>query len=172
MKKEIWELILNNAHTLHLNMNDTFHYACADGCKISGDDLLDLIPLVEIYGYDAIIAYEAINRGYDPTIKKVVTKNFKNAKEQILKSIGEDKEPGVFFDLSTKIKNNQEEIELFGEEVEYSGYEIIENEGKSIHCVAYLPKKKISATGYNRYQAKKKLIDMFVHDSKYLKSSI
>lgn len=65
------------------NLNDTFYYACADGCSIYVHDLEDLEEVFSRHGFDTVIAYEAIRRGHDPKIPQVVTESYKLAKQTI-----------------------------------------------------------------------------------------
>lgn len=78
-KEEILENIIENAFDISVNLSDTFHYACADSETISGEDYLELIPLIQKYGYYAEVAYFSLKRGYDPQVKKVLTPEFYQA---------------------------------------------------------------------------------------------
>lgn len=158
---EVFEIIKGATFTYSFNMNDTFHWACADTCEIDSDDLNDLIPLIKKHEYMAIIAYEAIFRGYDPDDEmKIKGKEFDNAKKDIMDLLSEK-----FYTLREKVTNRNEELELFGEEVQY------EMESKGIFhdskynricsCLAYLPLQKIGVSSTNGYLAKQKLIKVY-----------
>jgi hypothetical protein len=86
-REQILESIVENAFSIHTNLSDTFHYACADTEDIPGDDYLELIPLIEKYDYYAEVAYCAIKRGYDPQVKSVLTDKYYRAKQEILDMI-------------------------------------------------------------------------------------
>ena len=66
-----------------INLNDTFHPA-ADGEDIDGFNLYYIFPVYKNYGRDALLAYTALKRGYDP-LKRFITPNFLKAKEEITK---------------------------------------------------------------------------------------
>jgi len=78
--------ILENLHTVEINLNDTFYYACADSEELEAEDILELIPLFENYGVrDTLVAVTAVIRGHDPKVKGVCTSKFKKAKKEIQK---------------------------------------------------------------------------------------
>lgn len=97
-------MIFENAHAIAINMNDIFYYSCADISCINIDELEDLEPVINKYGFDAFIAFEAIKRGHDPVIKTNVTSNFKSAKQMIIDIINNADEYGDFFDLRHTLK--------------------------------------------------------------------
>lgn len=167
--QELLKFITNSCFKLEFNMNDTFHYACSDIANISGDDFEDLIPYIRKYNYDAIIAYEAVKRGYDPDIKQNITKEFKQCKKEILEQLNDQSNKYVFFDLRQEFNEKKEDLEIFGEEVLYSSCQKKSGEVKSI---AYLDKKNLFTIDINSYQARKKLITMFKENNKYLKSML
>ena len=88
-KKEAQELFLSQVFKFQVNMNDTFGYACADVGEVSDLDYIDLLPIIQNYGYSAVIAYEAIRRGYAP-LQPYINKDFNKAREQILKEMKEE----------------------------------------------------------------------------------
>lgn len=104
MKKEVFEVIQKNAHAVAINMNDVFYYACADVSCIDIDDLRALEPVIEQYGYEAFIAYEALKRGHDPQVASSRTTNFKYAKLYIKKLMDEAEEYGDFYELKEIIE--------------------------------------------------------------------
>ena len=85
------------------NLNDTFYYACADGCSIYVHDLEDLEEVFNRHGFDTVIAYEAIRRGHDPKIPQVVTESYKLAKQQIQKIL-DTSDKYTLFSLRSGIK--------------------------------------------------------------------
>lgn len=109
MKDETLQLIFKDAHAVAINMNDTFYYACADVACIDKTELEDLEPIVDKYGFDSFIAYEAIKRGHDP-LDKFSSKNYKQAKNMIEKIMEKADEFGEFFELRDiiKMKNDGE----------------------------------------------------------------
>lgn len=104
MKVKNLRLLFENSHGMALNMNDTFYYACADFASIDTDELEDLEPVIDKYGYEAVIAFEAIKRGHDPQIPDVVTKEFKESKAMILNIMDTSSEFGAFFTLKRTLK--------------------------------------------------------------------
>lgn len=104
MKEATLKTVIENAHGVALNMNDTFYYACADSACIDIDELEDLEPVIERFGYRAFIAYEAIKRGHDPQIPSVVTAEYKAAKATIEAMIAGADEFGAFYGLRQCLK--------------------------------------------------------------------
>jgi hypothetical protein len=158
---EVFELIKGSNFTYQFNMNDTFHWACGDYCKIDGDDLTDLIPVIKKHGYMAIIAYEAISRGYDPDDEMDIKgEEFENAKLDILNIVSES-----FYNLREKLKLRKEEIDFFGEEVQYQsdtkGIFLDSEYNRVCSFTAYLPKQKIGVSCSSSSLAKKKLIKVY-----------
>lgn len=54
--------VLDNAHRLMMNMNDTFGWAVAEPGWLDLDDLDEMLHLVERMGADALVAYETHRR--------------------------------------------------------------------------------------------------------------
>lgn len=104
MKDSTLKLIFENSLGVAINMNDTFYYACADSASIDTDELEDLEPVIELYGIDAFIAFEAIRRGHDPQIPQHITANFLAAKTMIQDIMDKADEYGAFFTLRDTIK--------------------------------------------------------------------
>ena len=93
MKDTTLQALFRWTFWVDINLNDTFHYATADSESISADDLQDMEPIFDEFGFDAaIVAYVAILRGYDPTIPQVVTQEFKQAKAKILETMEKEDE--------------------------------------------------------------------------------
>ena len=78
---------LEGAIYIIFNMNDTFYYASADSCEMPTEDFVTLISLYEKFGYDLIIAYEAILRGHDPQIPEFCTSSFYEAKSFLMSNL-------------------------------------------------------------------------------------
>ena len=115
-REEILENILENAFQVYINLSDTFHYSCSDTEDISGEDYLELIPLIQKYGFYAEVAYCAIKRGYDPQVKSVLTKEYYSAKNEILDMIKNGDQYTPFFGLMEYLsypKDNPDWIEKF-----------------------------------------------------------
>lgn len=94
------EDLLYGAFEITMNLNDTFFYAAADADTISGDDLKDLMPIIEKYDYNAITAYFALKRGFDPEVQQNLNESFFKAKNEILAAINfQDIFEGKFFGL-------------------------------------------------------------------------
>ena len=51
-----------------LNMNDTFHYACADMETVNREEIKEVARLFRTYGYRGTVYWVAEKRGYDPEI--------------------------------------------------------------------------------------------------------
>ena len=79
--------LLDGAFYVTFNMNDTFYWASGDSCEMPISDLKTILELYDEYGYNIVIAYEAINRGHNPTIDEVCTPLFFKAKETLLAKI-------------------------------------------------------------------------------------
>jgi hypothetical protein len=76
---------VRGGHSVLLNMNDTFAFASADVEEISTDDILTAAPIFAKYGNDALTAYAAVRRGYEPIDCRCNHKNdnYKAAKLEI-----------------------------------------------------------------------------------------
>ena len=68
---------------LNINLNDVFHFAGGDSYSIASYNLAYILPIYRKYEFDALVAYVAIARGYDPDIPQHITTNFKKAKKEI-----------------------------------------------------------------------------------------
>lgn len=108
MKDSTLQFLFDESFSIAFNMNDTFYYACGDSSCIDKEDIEDLESLIEKYGREALIAYEALKRGHDPTIPEHVTKEFKQCKEEILNMISKGDEYEPFYDLRQEIKYREE----------------------------------------------------------------
>ena len=86
------EVLSHNALSYTLNMNDTFGYACADCGELAMYDKIKLTPIIAKYGDDALNAFEAVKRGYDP-IPPLINTNFKAAKAEI--QAAKEKDPMI-----------------------------------------------------------------------------
>lgn len=104
MNSKTIKLIEENCLGIAFSMNDTFYYACADISNIDFDELQDLESVIEKYGYDAIIAYEAIKRGHDPQIPQHITPEFLASKKMIEDIMNNASEFGEFYTLRDTIK--------------------------------------------------------------------
>lgn len=113
MNKELaLENLINYSFNLQINMNDTFHYACSDVCEIENEDALDLLPFINDYGFDALIAYEAIKRGYNPDIPQHVTESFLKVKDLLLSQMTCDE--NFLVNLNYKLKKEAQQIKMYG----------------------------------------------------------
>ena len=128
------------------NMNDTFYFASADSCEMPTTDYLSIYPHYEKYGYDLIIAYEAIARDHDPTIAAHCTKQFFQAKEFLLKKLNNQFCPSLF----------RKKLELDEEKMIFNG-QIVLYEYFDDKVVAYLESGE-KAEGFNKYNAKENLL--------------
>jgi len=52
-----YETLIKNCFSLDINIGDTFAWGCADTESLNSDDALDLIPFIEKYGDEAIVAF-------------------------------------------------------------------------------------------------------------------
>lgn len=86
---KVAQVLFENAFSHSLNMNDTFGYACADAGELGAYDRIKLTPIIAKYGDDALNAFEAVKRGYDP-IPPRINENFKAAKAAILEAKAKD----------------------------------------------------------------------------------
>ena len=84
---------------LEFNLNDAFYWGCSDSCSICRFDLTAMMSLIELYEYDAILAYESIRRNHPP---QRVNKNFYLAR----KGIHELLEQGKLYDLRDFLAEN------------------------------------------------------------------
>lgn len=101
-----YEIILKNSFSVRLNMGDTFHYASADDEEFELEyDLEDIIPVVEEFDHDALIAYAALQRGYDPMIPQIAEREtFIQAKLTIIQLMKDDNK---FLSLKDHIKERE-----------------------------------------------------------------
>lgn len=76
--------MVNSFFKVSMNMNDTFGYGCADSENMDGEDIEEIFPLFEKYGFSTLAAYASVKRGYLP-IKERQTEDFFKAKEEIEK---------------------------------------------------------------------------------------
>jgi hypothetical protein len=53
-----------------LNMNDTFHYACADAEEVTKEEAKEVVELFKQHGWKGIDYWVAKKRGYDPEIPR------------------------------------------------------------------------------------------------------
>lgn len=105
MKNETLKVILENCLGVAFNMNDTFYYASADSACIDMDELDDLEPVVEKFGRQAFVAYEAIKRGHDPQISEHASdSDFLGAKVMILDMMAKASDYGEFYALREATK--------------------------------------------------------------------
>lgn len=110
---------LSGAFSIEFNMNDTFYWGCADRCKMHTEDFFSLEPLYEKYGYDLIIAYEALNRGHDSEHEEVCSSNYFEAKKEISSRLSSEFCPHLF----KVINEREDEKRMFnGQEVHYKNY--------------------------------------------------
>lgn len=83
--QEYVDLILQqweNCYFIELNVNDIFAPA-ADSEHIDGDDIWDLDPLIQDFGFDAIKAYVSLVRDSEPWREEYKTKNYKKCRKII-----------------------------------------------------------------------------------------
>jgi hypothetical protein len=106
-REEILEKIIEDSFFIIINLSDTFYYACADSEKIEGEDYIELIPLIEKYGYYAEVAYCAIKRGHDPQVKSVLTKEYYLAKDEILNMLTNGNKYVPFYGLTQAIEKDE-----------------------------------------------------------------
>lgn len=100
MKNETLQVIWDNCFGVAFNMNDTFYYACADSACIDMDELEDLEPVIDRFGRQAFVAYEAIKRGHDPQIPEHAhNPDFLGAKAMILDMMAKASQYGEFYGL-------------------------------------------------------------------------
>lgn len=111
-KEEALEQLIKSCHNLTVNMNDTFHYACSDNSEIPAEDALDLVEYIQIFGFDALLAYEAIKRGYDPEIKDYISKEFLEVKQILMDKMTLDE--NFLCELNFLKKKEASEIKEFG----------------------------------------------------------
>ena len=72
-----------------LNMNDTFHYACADEEEITKEEAEEVVRLFKRHGMKGIDYWVACKRGYDPEIP-----HYKEGVEQVRKAETGNKKKG------------------------------------------------------------------------------
>lgn len=79
-------LVESSDYGLELNMNDIFGWGCADSETLSGEDAEELIPIIQKYGFTALIAYVSVKRqGAIPQgpVLKDCKKDFYSAQKEI-----------------------------------------------------------------------------------------
>ena len=166
--KNPFETLIQNCHNLEINIGDTFAWGCADSESIEGGDALDLIPFIEKYGDEAIVAFVSVKRelledslnspmlldkSYEKYFGKDVEEkrdNYRKARQEILDTI-KNNESEKFSEVSFEYSQKFEEEKKYGEKVRWKGVQL---EGTKFYTqIAYLPKKNISATGVNMKEA-------------------
>lgn len=81
---DVYKKIVEDCFTLTLNMNDAFHWACADAQQLEADDVPKIVPICQRYGVGpTTLAYAAICRGYDSDHKKLLTPDYFAAKAEL-----------------------------------------------------------------------------------------
>lgn len=107
MKDKTLQEIFSSSFGVVINMNDTFYYACADSACIGTEELESLEPVIELYGHDAFVAYEAIRRGHDPQIPQRCNEKFFSAKKMIMEISEKAEKYGDFFELREAIAESK-----------------------------------------------------------------
>jgi hypothetical protein len=105
---------------MNLNMNDTFHYACGDSEELDSKDVEVIIPIIQKYGNDVLVAYSAIRRGYDPTIPQRVTEEFKKAKEELIPLA--EKGDILVYQFLERESREEEKLIFDGQIIEWKSY--------------------------------------------------
>lgn len=159
-KEQALENLIKFSFNLRINMNDTFHYACADVCELSSEDALDLLPFIQSVGFDAVLAYEAIKRGYDPEIKDYISKEFLEVKQLLMDKMAADE--NFLCDLNHQKKKEAKEIAEFGgilhfEFVKPSWFARTIKRQKHFTCVCSIWGKKEKGFGSNMKEAQENL---------------
>lgn len=163
-----YELLIQSCLHLEVNIGDTFVWGCADSEQVDAVDALDLIPFIERYGDEAIVAFVSVKREllnnevmspmlldkrYEKYFGKDVEEkrdNYRKVREEILIGIKES-DGNKFPELSYEYKEKLREEEKYGEKVRWKSVQL---EGTKFYTmIAYLPKKNISATGVNMKEA-------------------
>lgn len=154
-KEKALENLISYSFNLQINMNDTFHYACGDVGEINSEDALDLLPFIDIYGFDACVAYEAIKRGYDPEIPQHVSKEFLEVKQLLLTKMNED--INFLCDLNYTKRKEAKQIAKYGGILSFkftnpSWWEKIKGQ-KYLTCICVCSGQKIVGKGKNMMEA-------------------
>lgn len=112
-EKAMEKLLTEYTFSVQINMNDTFHWACADAGELSSDDVEDMLPLIDKFGFYALVAYEAIKRGYNPEAGLGYDEDdFKQLKSLILKMMEENE--NFLPDLNYNYRKEQKQIKDYG----------------------------------------------------------
>lgn len=170
---EIYKEILSNVFSCELNMNDTFFWACADSEDIDNDDIEALMPLFHKYSVsDVLVAYVSVKRGYESEHQTIREKA-----KPILPEIKALADTGeiLYEQFSDKKRQEEEKLIFDGQYIKYDNpltKRIVINRLKHIllngEFYRYTVRAKLPdgtfAIGYNRHQAKERLI------AKYKKS--
>ena len=60
---EAYKLLVENAgYGIELNINDVFAWGCGDSEELYGEDAEEIIPIIQKYGFTALIAYASVKR--------------------------------------------------------------------------------------------------------------
>lgn len=164
-----YKLLIDCSFGIDIALNDTWYYACADSENIDSDDVPELIPYIEKYGYDAVLAYIAIKREHDPQIPDVISENFYKAKEEL--QILADKDEILCYQHIEKREKEKEKKLFDGQTISWTTYEDIRvNRFKkfiygnkkliTVINVASLPDGTF-AIGKNRRDTKERLIKKY-----------
>jgi len=159
-KEEVLEEILSNTYHVEVNMNDTFGYACAESEDLDGDDLLDLVPFIQEYDWDAVVALVAIKQEVYYGKRPDPIRNsgsYKDVLSKLYKALDDSKDER-FFEIRYKRDQKLKEIETFGEKVQYAGTTKEKGLQPQIH---YLEKAGIYAIGSSWRKTRDELIKKF-----------
>lgn len=77
------DILVNSCTGFLINVSDTFCYACSDSEQIDNEDMEELIPYLEDYGHNILIAYVAVLREIEP-LPILITDAYTEAKAKIL----------------------------------------------------------------------------------------
>lgn len=158
-KEEALEYLIKTCHNLVINMNDTFYYACSDTSEVPSEDALDLVPYIQFYGFNALLAYESIKRGHNPEISDYLTPEFLEVKEILIKKMQEESD--FLCSLNYEKKEELEQIKEFGGKLSFKFLKpsfIEKFLGQSYYnCFCYCDGQKIKGKGKNMLEAKQDL---------------
>lgn len=160
-KEQLLTEIIEQSFNLTLNMNDVFAWSCADCEDISGDDMVDLIPYIEKYGWEAQVALVSIKREiYNGNVmhpqKRLKTEHYAKVRKEIYDELC-DKDKDTFLDIRYRKKEVDEELALFNERVRYSSAKAKPYQLQ----VHYLEKAEIYGIGSNFNEAREDLKNKF-----------
>jgi hypothetical protein len=145
---EAYKLLVENAgYGIELNINDVFAWGCTDSETLDGEDAEELIPVIQKYGFTAIIAYASVKRqGAIPQwpVLKNIKDDFYAAQAEIQKLANDGT---ILYENYYEMEKLREEMQNFdGQTIRWSSFSDrfvkLLNKDPKWRCVVHVAKLK------------------------------